>query len=53
MPLKSAELLDRLGVDKTKRGWEQCVFAERVDTGAMVEGLKAGKRSGHLFPPVK
>jgi methionyl-tRNA synthetase len=53
MPTKAVELLDRLGVDKTHRGWEQCVFDKTVDVEQLVEGLKEGKRRGHLFPPVK
>lgn len=53
MPFKSAELLDRLGIDTQKRGWEDCVLPERVDVGALVQGLKGGKRPGHLFPPLK
>jgi hypothetical protein len=53
MPIKSTELLDRLGVASSMRGWEQCTMTKEVDVGAIVEGLKAGKRAGHLFPPVK
>ena len=53
MPFKSAELLDRLGVDMQKRGWEDCVLPETVNVEALVKGLKGGKRPGHLFPPLK
>lgn len=53
MPTKSAELLDRLGVSDTQRRWEDCVFPDEVDVGALVQGLKSGKRPGHLFPPLK
>lgn len=52
MPFKSAELLDRLGVDPSQRGWDNCVIPEEVDVEALVGGLKSGKRPGHLFPPV-
>ena len=53
MPFKSAELLDRLGVDPEKRKWEDCVLSEKVDVEGLVQGLKGGKRPGHLFPPLK
>lgn len=53
MPTKATELLDRLGVESSQRGWNQCVFNDRIDVNRLVEGLKGGKRPGHLFPPVK
>jgi methionyl-tRNA synthetase len=53
MPTKAAELLDRLGVDSSQRGWTQCVFNNKIDVGQLVKGLKDGKGPGHLFPPVK
>lgn len=53
MPYKSAELLDRLDVDPSKRTWDDCVLPAQPDVKAIVGGLKAGKRPGHLFPPVK
>jgi methionyl-tRNA synthetase len=53
MPTKAAELLDRLGIDSSQRGWNQCVFNDKIDVGQLVKGLKDDKRPGHLFPPVK
>jgi len=52
MPTKAAELLDRLGVETSQRGWKQCIFNKDVDVGRLVKGLKEGKRPGHLFPPI-
>lgn len=53
MPTKATELLDRLGVESSQRGWDQCVFNDEIDVGHLVKGLKDGKKPGHLFPPVK
>lgn len=53
MPFKAGELLDRLGVAAHQRGWDQCVMGEEPDVSAIVQGLKSGKRPGHLFPPIK
>jgi methionyl-tRNA synthetase len=53
MPTKSVELLDRLGVESSARGWDHCVFNKDVDVGRLVKGLKEGKRPGHLFPLIK
>jgi methionyl-tRNA synthetase len=53
MPTKASELLDRLGVESSKRSWEQCIFDENIDVGRIVKGLKEGKKPGHLFQPVK
>jgi hypothetical protein len=53
MPTKASELLDRLGVESSQRGWDQCIFDQNIDVGRIVKGLKEGKKPGHLFPPVK
>lgn len=53
MPFKAVELLDRLGVDPARRRWQDCIMSQQPDVRAIVDGLKRGKRAGHLFPPVK
>lgn len=46
MPSKAAEMLDRLGVATSQRGWEHAAWSG-------IEGVKSIKAAeGPLFPPV-
>jgi methionyl-tRNA synthetase len=55
MPTKASELLDRLGVPSSARGWEDAVWLMEVDTVKMVRRLKEGKTAhpGQLFAKIE
>ena len=58
MPVKAVELLDRLGVNPTERGWKDAVFrnpgeVDIIKWKSQLEGaMKEWKSKGHLFPRV-
>ena len=55
IPNKAGELLDRLGVPDTERGWDNAGWPIRVDASEIVrrlEGSAAMEQDGHLFPQV-
>lgn len=49
MPDKADELLEALGVEKGRRGWEEAVLG----AGGEREMLRGGGKTRVLFPPVK
>ena len=58
MPVKAVELLDRLGVEATERGWKDAVWRDRKEVdveslrGQLERAMKDWKSRGHLFPRV-
>ena len=59
MPLKSVELLDRLGIPDSQRDWEHATFGgrESLDVDELKQSLERGlsqsKWGKQLFPVIK